>query len=138
MTSVAAHEGRGLWRDRPEWQGPDSAAVSLQFASGAAGTLTATRAMPLKIPGHLALDVVADGPLLLRFTGEALQVVEESGVRSWAVEEPPDFAAVAAFLEAVRSGDRSPLRVPYDDAVQTLRLALACRDAAARGAVVPL
>ena len=138
VTSVAAHDGHGLWRDRPDWRGPDSSAVSLQFASGAAGTLAATRGMPLAIPGHLALDVVADGPLLLRFTGQELQVVEESGVRSWALEEPPDFAAVAAFLEAVRTGDRSGLRVPYDDALRTLRLALACRDSAESGTLLRL
>jgi myo-inositol 2-dehydrogenase / D-chiro-inositol 1-dehydrogenase len=138
ITAVAAFGGRALWRDRTEWKGTDSTAVSLQFASGASGTLSLTYAMPLPIPGHLALDVVADGPLLLRFTGAALQVVTEGGVEDWTLEGPPDFAAVAAFLEAVRTGDRSQLRVPYDDAVRTLRVALACRDAAESGTVVRL
>jgi myo-inositol 2-dehydrogenase/D-chiro-inositol 1-dehydrogenase len=138
ITAVAAFSGHALCRDKPNWQGADSTAVALQFASGATGTLSMTYGLPLAIPGHLALDVVAEGPLLLRFTGADLQVVTESGVESWELEEPPDFAAIATFLEAVRSGDRSALRVPYDDAVRTLHVALACNEAAELGRTVHL
>lgn len=138
ITAVAAFGGRALWPDNADWKGTDSSAVAMQFASGAAGTLSLTAALPLSIPGHLALDVVADGSLLLRFTGAELQVVTADGLESWAIEEPPDFAAVDAFLGAVRTGDRSQLLVPYDDAVQTLRVALACHEAAASGRVTQI
>ena len=74
----------------------------------------------------------------MRFTGSELQVVTEGGIESYALEEPPDFAAVAAFLEAVSTGDHGLLRVPYEDAMQTLRLALACSEAAEQGRVVRL
>lgn len=138
ITAVAAFSGQALWRERANWRGADSTAVALQFASGATGTLSMTYGLPLPIPGHLALDVVADGPLLLRFTGAELQVVTEAGVESWTLEEPPDLAAMATFLHAVRSGDRTALRVPYDDAMQTLRVALACNEAAEQGRIVRL
>ena len=138
ITAVATFSGQALWRDKADWRGADSTAVALQFASGATGTLSMTYGLPLSIPGHLALDIVAEGPLLLRFTGAELQVVTEAGVESWSLEEPPDFAAVATFLQAVRSGDRSILRVPYDDAVQTLRVALACNEAAEQSRVIRL
>lgn len=137
ITAVAAFGGRALWPPT-DWKGTDSTAVALQLASGAAGTLSMTYGMPLPIPGHLAIDVVAEGPLLLRFTGAELQVVSEGGIESWSVEEPPDFAAVAAFLGAVRTGDRSQILVPFDDAMQTLRVALACQEAADSGRVVQL
>jgi predicted dehydrogenase len=137
ITAVAAFGGRALWPET-DWKGADSTAVAMQFASGAAGTLSTTYGMPLPIPGHLALDVVAEGPLLLRFTGAELQVVSEGGIESWTVDEPPDLAAVAAFLGAVRTGDRSQILVPVDDAMQTLRVALACQEAADSGRVVQL
>jgi myo-inositol 2-dehydrogenase / D-chiro-inositol 1-dehydrogenase len=137
ITAVAAFGGRALWPET-DWKGADSTAVAMQFASGAAGTLSPTYGMPLPIPGHLALDVVAEGPLLLRFTGAELQVVSEGGIESWTVDEPPDLAAVAAFLGAVRTGDRSQILVPVDDAMQTLRVALACQEAADSGRVVQL
>lgn len=133
VVTVSAFRGQALWHDQAGAADADSVAVAMQFASGATGTLATTYAMPLPIPGHLALDVAAEGPLLLRYTGSELQVVQESGVETWSLDEPPDFAAVAAFLEAVRTGDRSSLRVPFDDAVSSLRLALACNDSAARG-----
>jgi predicted dehydrogenase len=138
VAAAAAHYGRALWAGRQDGPLADSTAVALQFTGGAAGTLCTTYAMPLPIPGHLALDVIAAGPLLLRYTGSALQVVQESGVETWTLDEPPDFAAVAAFLDAVRTGHRSALQVPYQDAVRTLRLALACHQSAASGQVVRL
>lgn len=138
VAEVAAFGGRALWPGRPEWQGTDCTAAALRFVSGAAGTLSLTYGMPLPIPGHLSLDVVAEGPLLLRYTGAELQVVTEAGVESWTIDEPPAFAAVAAFLAAVRTGDRAPLRVPFDDAVQSLRVALACDEAASQGKVIRL
>ncbi len=138
IAEVAAFGGRALWQERSDWQGADSTAAALRFTSGAAGTLSLTYGLPLPIAGHLAIDVVAEGPLLLRYTGAALQVVTEGGVESWAIDEPPDFAAVEAFLTAVRTGDRVQLRVPFDDAVQSLRVALACDEAAGQGKVVRL
>jgi predicted dehydrogenase len=138
ITAVSAFGGRALWQQHADWKGTDSTAVALQFASGAAGTLSMTYGMPLPIPGHLAIDVVAEGPLLLRFTGAELQIVTEGGIERWTVEEPPDFAAIAAFLGAVSTGDRSQVLVPYDDAMQTLRVALACQEAADSGRVVQL
>ena len=45
---------------------------------------------------------------------------------------------MAAFLEAARSGDHGLLRVPYEDAMQTLRVALACGEAAEQGRIVRL
>ena len=138
ITAVSAFGSRTLWRDQADWQSTDSLAVALQFASGATGTFSMTYGLPLPIAGHLALDIVTDGPMLLRFTGSELQVVTEGGVESYALEEPPDFAAVAAFLEAVSTGDHGLLRVPYEDAMQTLRVALACNEAAEQGRIVRL
>ncbi|MCL5946854.1 MAG: hypothetical protein M1298_02385, partial [Chloroflexi bacterium] len=105
---------------------------------GGCGTLTLTQAMSLPLPGHLALDVVAEGPVLVRFTGEQLQVATEAGVETWAVEEPPLVTSVGRFLEGVRSGDQGALLAPYADVVRTLELVLTCQRSAAEGRVVHL
>jgi len=136
--SVAAHYGHALASGADGDSAVDSAAISVQFRSGASGTLSITHAMPLPIPGHMAIDVVAEGPLLLRYTGSELQVVQESGVETWALQEPPDLAAMAAFVEAVRTGNRAGLRLPYVEAVRSLQLALACDESASTGHVVTL
>ncbi|MCL4545861.1 MAG: Gfo/Idh/MocA family oxidoreductase [Chloroflexi bacterium] len=138
VVAISAFQGRVFWHDQIDWASYDSVAVAFQLASGGTGTLSTTQAMPLPIPGHLALDVVAEGPLLVRFTGATLQVVDESGVQTWHIEQPPLFTAVARFLEAVRREDESALLVSYADALQTLRLALACRESAEGGRMVQL
>jgi predicted dehydrogenase len=138
VVAVGAFTGQALWRDMPAWRSRDSAAIAFQLASGGCGTLTLTQAMSLPLPGHLAMDVVAEGPVLARFTGEQLQVATEAGVETWTVEKPPLMTAVARFLEGVRSSNQGVLLVPYADVVRTLELVLACGRSVVEGRVVYL
>jgi predicted dehydrogenase len=138
ITSVAAHMGSAIADTQHGWSGADSVAATFRFATGAAGSLATTYAMPLPVAGHLALDFVLEGATLVRFTGAEVQVVDATGTRNWSVLEPPDLPAMAAFIEAVRTGDRSGLRISYPEAQQSLRVALAINEAALSGTVVLL
>ncbi|MFN2557129.1 MAG: Gfo/Idh/MocA family oxidoreductase [Nitriliruptorales bacterium] len=117
----------------PDGSGSDvdcATAVTLRFAGGAVGTLAATCRLPWK---HRAgLDVYADG-LALALSEDGLEVRDsKEGLVCEKVD--PDEAKRAsdrAFVNAVL-GIGDDIRVPYDEALRTHRLACAVAHSAAR------
>ena len=115
----------------------DAAALVLQFANGALGTLLVawTRA---GLPDLYTLDVLAseatlhltlDPDFSLRGTsrGEAVEA------RS---PQHPFGRSVARFLEAARAGDSSLVVCSPADAARTLAVAIACEEALSSGTTV--
>ncbi|MGV9213149.1 Gfo/Idh/MocA family protein [Micromonospora sp. RB23] len=109
--------------------------ATLRFASGAVGTLSAACVLGWK---HRAgLEILADG-LALSLNEEGLSIRDADGERH--VPADPEAARVAvdrAFVDAVR-GVGDDVRVPYAEALNTQRLALAVADSARGGRTVRL
>jgi myo-inositol 2-dehydrogenase/D-chiro-inositol 1-dehydrogenase len=110
-------------------------AAALRFADGHVGTLSSACVLGWR---HCAgVEVIAEG-LALR-VGENELVVRE-GDREHRIPGDPDAARTAvdrAFVDAVR-GLGDDIRVPYDEALRTHRLACAVAESAVAGRPVRL
>ncbi|WP_435206930.1 Gfo/Idh/MocA family protein [Micromonospora sp. bgisy143] len=122
----------------PPVEGADIDSVTtatLRFATGAVGTLSAACVLGWK---HRAgLEILADG-LALALSEDGLSIRDADGERH--VPADPEAARVAvdrAFVDAVR-GVGDDVRVPYAEALNTQRLALAVADSARSGRPVRL
>lgn len=115
----------------PDEMGSDvdcATAVTLRFAGGAVGTLATTCRLAWK---HRAgLDIYADG-LALALTEDGLEVRDGTDGALRHVVDPDEAktASDRAFVHAVLGDD--DVRVPYDEALRTHRLACAVARSAA-------
>ena len=105
---------------------PDANSVSLQFASGAVGSLTATWAYAGDWSNANVLDLLYEGELLNWNPSRVL--VQEDG--EWVDKTEPSPTIDEVFVDAVRSGDASSILSPYSDAVKTLAISLAANQSA--------
>lgn len=105
---------------------PDANSVSLQFASGAVGSLTATWAYAGDWSNANILDLLYEGELLNWNPSRVL--VQEDG--EWVDKTEPSPTIDEVFVDAVRRGDGSSILSPYSDAVQTLAISLAANQSA--------
>lgn len=100
---------------------PDSNSVSLQFASGAVGSLTAAWAYTGGWDNANVLDILYEGDMLN--WNPARVHCKEDG--EWVDKTEPGPTIDDVFVNAVRSGDSSEIQSPYTDAVTTLAISLA-------------
>ncbi len=113
---------------------PDSNSVSLQFTSGAVGSLTAAWAYTGGWDNANVLDILYDGELLN--WNPARVYCKEDGEWVEKTESGPTIDEV--FVNAVRSGDASQILSPYTDAVKTLAISLAANLSAQENRAVEL
>ena len=100
---------------------PDSNSVTLQFSSGAIGSLTAAWAYAGGWDNANVLDILYDGELINWSPGRVS--VQEDG--NWIDKNEPGPTIDEVFVNAVRSGDKSQILSPYTDAVKSLEISLA-------------
>ena len=105
---------------------PDANSVSLQFTSGAVGSLTATWAYAGDWSNANILDLLYEEELLNWNPSRVL--VQEDG--EWVDKTEPSSTIDEVFVDAVRSGDASSILSPYSDAVKTLAISLAANQSA--------
>ncbi len=105
---------------------PDANSVSLQFTSGAVGSLTATWAYAGDWSNANILDLLYEEELLNWNPSRVL--VQEDG--EWVDKTEPSPTIDEVFVDAVRSGDASSILSPYSDAVKTLAISLAANQSA--------
>ena len=105
---------------------PDVNSVSLQFASGAIGALTATWAYDGDWSNANILDVFYEAQML-NWNPSRVSVREEG---NWTEKTAPSPTIDAVFVEAVRSGRDAHILSPYSDAVKTLAISLAANRSA--------
>jgi predicted dehydrogenase len=106
----------------------DATAATIRFASGAVATLAATSLLLAK--HRAALHTFSEG-LVLELTESTLTV--DDGERRDVVEAAQDPRVVVdrEFIAAVR-GERESTRAPYEEALQSHRLACAVAESARR------
>ncbi len=100
---------------------PDSNSVSLQFSSGAVGSMTAAWAYGGGWDNANVLDILYEGEMLN--WNPARVHLKEDG--EWVDKTEPGPTIDEVFVNAVRSGDASQVLSPYTDAVKTLEISLA-------------
>lgn len=113
---------------------PDSNSVSLQFTSGAVGSLTAAWAYTGGWDNANVLDILYEGDLLN--WNPARVNVKEDG--EWVDKTEPSPSIDEVFVNAVRSDDDSQILSPYTDAVKTLAISLAANLSAEENRLVQI
>jgi predicted dehydrogenase len=101
---------------------PDVNALALRFENGAVGTFSATWVLHSSDWALANVCELTVDDSRLRWTPGGLTITRGGETH---VEERPDASIDAAFVEALRTGDRSLIRSDYDDAVRTLVVTLA-------------
>jgi predicted dehydrogenase len=105
----------------------DIVALTLHFCSGALGVVTLAWTAAGQ-PGRYGLDVIAeDASLWLKLGPQRFTISGRAGTRELAgTGTDPLARSVSCFLQAVRSRDPQLVPCTPDDALRTLRVALAC------------
>lgn len=113
---------------------PDVGVVNLQFASGAVGHVHTTFTQP----DHRSGVEIYGRDFRVTIDGGTLTIVERG--QTILKKSANDFYHTqdTAFLEAIRTSDRSGILAPYDEAVRTLEVTLAANESAHTGQVVRL
>lgn len=133
VTRVSADMALTVMDDIPGITIPDVYSVNLRFASGAVGHLdTSFVDQP---DGRSSLEIIGRG-FRLTLDGTTLTIREKD--RTLAFESRVNFleAQDRAFVEAVRTGDRSLILAPYEEAAKTLAVSLGAHASADTGAAV--
>jgi predicted dehydrogenase len=143
ITSVSAFSTRGFVDNVADYTVDDAVTVNARFVGGALGNFT-TGCFPQGNPSTgRGTDGVgmtfASRSTQCTLTGWAMDLAWKDNHGAGAiVESTEDIFEVQdrAFVEAVRSGDRSGIRSSYPDGVRTLRVTLAAEKSALTGQVV--
>jgi myo-inositol 2-dehydrogenase/D-chiro-inositol 1-dehydrogenase len=109
---------------------PDVNALALQFENGAVGTFSATWVLDTSDWNLANVCEITYDDRRLRWSPGGVTLTEAGKSRD---EKRPDESIDVAFIEAIRSGDRSLIRSDYDDAARTLALTLAADESARAG-----
>ncbi len=105
----------------------DVGTVNLRFASGIVGNIS-TRCMAGQ--GYtVGLNLICQG-MILEETSNVLRVIQPGHTQEYRSNDNPYLAEDRIFIEAVKSGDASAIRAPYEEAVKTLLVTLAATESA--------
>lgn len=133
--SVHALTQRVPRASHPDCDVEEVSLATVRFRSGAVASFAATciLAASHKVGLHLYAENIAVD------VGAASLVVDTgSGREEQAFEGDATLAQARAFIDAVRTGDRSLVRSSYADALETHKLAMLARDSARLGRPLPL
>ena len=101
---------------------PDVGAAVLRYESGAIGAIHNTCVLS---QGYtVGIHIIAHD-LVVQQTGGLLKIITPDEVHEHHPRVNPTIAINAAFVEAVRTGERENIRSPYSDSVKTLAISLA-------------
>ena len=137
VETVYAQEDTRLLAGRADLPGldiPDVEAATLRFASGAIGVVADSCALigGVRLPGAGGTQILAQGlglslggPLQASFEGGQVEQLPGTG--------PCDRRLNEAFVQAIRTGDRSAILSDYDEGLATFAVTYACRVSARQG-----
>jgi len=108
---------------------PDTVSSTIEHETGVVSSVSNTCAAE---DGKVHLEVVAEGATLEVSQHDVSGVVDGDEIEE-SFDADPYAREVEAFVAAVRAGDPSQVRTPYDDARRSLALTLAVNEALERG-----
>ncbi len=140
VDTVYAQADTLLLRDRPEVTIHDVNAATLRFRSGAVGSLYNSCAVPQarEVPNALAVQVVAKDVVVTYTFPETVAVWADGRREVFTDDGESNFRMNRAFVDAVKSGDRSGILSDYSEGVKTFEVTYACLLSAQRNEVVKL
>jgi len=109
--------------------------VCLKFENGAVGVITNTNG--LHAPGEVGLKVYTPERVVEVSWGRMVET-EVNRKEEYHSRDNPYLRESEAFLEAIRTGNRSPIRSDYSDGVRTLAVTLAADESGHTGTVCKL
>jgi predicted dehydrogenase len=133
IVEVAARYTLRVCADMENFNIPDAQVLTLQFASGAVGTLTSS-CMMTQGGGRSTLDVLLRD-LRMEWTRDGWKTYPEQ-VAELAEPPQPRPSIDEAFIQAVRTGDAMLIQSNYADALRTLDVTLAANESAKTGKAV--
>jgi predicted dehydrogenase len=77
----------------------------------------------------VGLNLICQG-MILEETSNVLRVIQPGHTQEYRSNDNPYLAEDRIFIEAVKSGDASAIRAPYEEAVKTLLVTLAATESA--------
>ncbi|MCS6859062.1 MAG: Gfo/Idh/MocA family oxidoreductase [Abditibacteriales bacterium] len=130
IVEVTARYALRVCADLENFTIPDAQVLTLQFLSGAIGTLT-TSCMMTRGGGKSSLDILLRD-LRLEWTRDGWKTYPEQ-VPELAAPPQPRPSIDEVFIHAVRTGDASLIQSDYADALRTLDVTLAANESARTG-----
>ncbi len=123
---VYARAARGFVNDMPGYDVDDASAVSVEFASGAVGSLTSCCAARNGC-GAVFLNLTARHHHVAFSGWDHAVVIGKSRIEEERIAGEPNIFEIedGAFIEAVRTNDPARVLSPYGDAIKTLAFCLA-------------
>ncbi|MBM3190548.1 MAG: Gfo/Idh/MocA family oxidoreductase [Chloroflexi bacterium] len=135
--TVCGRAARGFVRDMPDYDVEDASSVAIQFAGGAVGNLMSCCANRSG-GGGVHLTIVARNHVSVLTGWNHDAIIHKSRLEQEHITGEPNIFEIedAAFLQAVASGDRSPIRCDYADGLKTLAFCIAANRAVETGEAV--
>ena len=133
---VYAQGAKGFVKGMPDYDVEDASTVAIRFVNGAVGNLMSSCASRAGGGVHLT---VAGMKHYVTFTGwEHSVVIRKSAIEEERITGEPNIFELEeeAFVEAVKSGNRSLVLSPYADALKTLAFCLAANKSLETGTSV--
>jgi myo-inositol 2-dehydrogenase / D-chiro-inositol 1-dehydrogenase len=140
--SVFAYGNTQLLTDVPNLDIYDVNSVAVRFANGAVGSIVNTCALqpgqgsPPNVAG--SVHIVAKDMTVMASAGSLTVMRPGKQQDEVKAEGDPNLEMNRAFVEAIRTGDRSRILSDYDDGVRTFELTYACQLSAERGQPVTI
>jgi myo-inositol 2-dehydrogenase / D-chiro-inositol 1-dehydrogenase len=138
--SIYAQAGTVLLTDVPGLTIHDVNSATVRFKSGAVGSIVNSCAVPQSahVPLGLMVHFVARDVTVSYSFGETVAAWTDGRREVFADDGQSNFRMNRAFMDAVKTGDRSGILSPYSDAVKTFELTYAGLVSAQRNEVVRL
>ena len=109
----------------------DASAVTLKFKSELVATIFS--ADFLDYPGKAGLDIFCEGFSIEYQERKSIKIIEPGRHEFIAVANDPGMVENEIFIEAVKTGDASKIRSPYEDAAKSLEVTLAANESMKTG-----
>lgn len=140
VATVYAQADTLLLRDNPGVTIHDVNAATLRFQSGAVGSLYNSCAVPQarEVPNALAVQFVAKDVVVTYTFPETVAVWADGRREAFPDDGQSNFRLNRAFVDAVKSGDRSGILSDYSDGARTFEVTYACLLSAQHNEVVTL
>ena len=129
IESVCAYGGNRLIEDLDF---PDLSTASMHHRDGTVSHVSATSAA---VESRIGIEVVAENATLSLSESSVVGTIDGDPIDERSAIDPYE-REVLAFLDAVRTGSREPIRSPYDDSVQSLAVTEAVTESVRRGEAV--
>ena len=133
---VSAVSTKGLMADVPKYSIEDASAVNLEFKSGTIGTIFS--ACYLKHGNRGGIDIFGKDFHIEYKERQSIAITRGSTVTTTRVANNCTLLEAQAFIDAVKTGDTSKIRSPYEDAAKSAALSVAADESMRTGQFVKL